>query len=197
MIKIALVPGHNSYKGRGDSGCSVSFIDSDQNLKTVTEFELMKRMVADLWCELTMIPEARFIVTHRGLETGAYSKLPKELNALEPDLILEFHLNAAGNTNVQGSEVLYWHKSARSKKLADIVQGHLVRLMKLKDRGLKPITVNDRGANILRNTKAPTVIVEGFFLSNVSSEMQLETLMEDYKNAMKCALIDIVKEFDK
>lgn len=197
MIKIALVPGHNGYKGRGDNGCSVSFIDSDQNLKTVTEFELMKRMVADLWCELTMIPDARFILAHRGIAEGSYSKLPKELNALEPDLILEFHLNSAANNKVQGSEVLYWHTSSKSKKMADLVQGQLVRLMKLKDRGLKPITSEDRGANILKNTKAPTVIVEGFFLSNVSNELQLNTLLEDYKNAMRCALMDIVKEFDK
>ena len=66
----------------------------------------------------------------------SYSDITKEIDTLNPDYILEIHLNAA-NMKAQGSEILYCRASARGKKMAEIIQNNLVKNLNLTDRRAK------------------------------------------------------------
>ncbi len=94
-----------------------------------------------------------------------YETLPHDINALSPDFIVSLHCNAF-DRRASGTEVLYYHRSSRGKRLAEIVLKHLVNHLRLPNRGLKPCTAEDRGGYLLRYTKAPCVIAEPFFIDN-------------------------------
>jgi N-acetylmuramoyl-L-alanine amidase len=88
-----------------------------------------------------------------------------DINALEPDFVISLHCNAF-NERASGTEALYYHKSEKGKKMAEILLNHLVEHLKLPDRGIKAKTSEDRGGYLLRYTNAPCVIAEPFFIDN-------------------------------
>lgn len=94
-----------------------------------------------------------------------YTELPKQVNELNPDLIVSLHCNAF-NKEANGCEMLYYHKSEKSKEIARIFQNKLVDALDNKDRGIKPKDSEDRGGHLLKNTKAPCIICEPFFIDN-------------------------------
>ena len=94
-----------------------------------------------------------------------YKELPDDINTLNPDFIVSLHCNAF-NGRASGTEALYYHKSEKGKKMAEILLNHLVEHLKLPDRGIKPKTAEDRGGLLLRYTKAPCLIAEPFFIDN-------------------------------
>ena len=68
-----------------------------------------------------------------------YKQLPADINELNPDFIISLHCNAF-DTNASGTEVLYYHKSERGKKVADILLSHLVD--HLNSFGITEIIIN-------------------------------------------------------
>lgn len=94
-----------------------------------------------------------------------YDLLPDDINALKPDFIISLHCNAF-NTSASGTEVLYYHKSTKGEDMARVLLRHLVGLLKLPDRGIKPKAAEDRGGYLLRYTHKPCVIAEPFFIDN-------------------------------
>jgi N-acetylmuramoyl-L-alanine amidase len=96
-----------------------------------------------------------------------YKKLPEKINKLNPDYIISFHCNASILHNASGSEVLYYHKSEEGRKLAEKFQKVIVDSLGLRDRGIKSRTKYDRGGHLLKNTKAPCIILEPFFMDNM------------------------------
>jgi len=104
-----------------------------------------------------------------------YNELPGDINALKPDFVVSLHCNAF-NTQASGTEVLYYHKSEKGKHIATIFQKYLVAQMKLPDRGIKPKDSEDRGGYLLRNTNAPCIIAEPFFIDN---DKDLDEAKED------------------
>ena len=103
------------------------------------------------------------------------TKLVNDLNkaAGKDDIILSFHLNS-GVVTATGTETLYWHTSSKSKKLAELIQKNLVGVLGLSNRGIKirrkPLDAKDaenqRGWTMFRDTNAPFVMLESFFISN-------------------------------
>ncbi len=94
-----------------------------------------------------------------------YRELPGDINSLDPDFVVSLHCNAF-NKKASGTEILYYHKSTRGKRMAEIILRHLVGCLKLPSRGIKPKTAEDRGGYLLRYTNAPCVIAEPFFIDN-------------------------------
>ena len=94
-----------------------------------------------------------------------YKQLPDDINELNSDFIISLHCNAF-DTNVSGTEMLYYHRSEKGKKMAEILLSHLVNHLKLANRGIKSKTSEDRGGYLLCYTKAPCVIAEPFFIDN-------------------------------
>jgi len=95
----------------------------------------------------------------------AYSKLPEKINNLKPDFILSLHCNAF-NKKATGTETLFYYRSNTSKKAAEIFQSNIVSALKLRDRGVQGLTVEDRGGFLLKHTIASCVIIEPFFIDN-------------------------------
>lgn len=117
----------------------------------------------------------------------SYRELPAILNRLGPDFIISLHCNAFNKT-ASGTEVLYYHKSTKGFEIATILQGELVNALGLPDRGVKGKTSKDRGGYLLKNTNAPCVIAEPFFIDNdndlqIAIQNQFALLMA-YTNAI-------------
>ncbi len=121
-----------------------------------------------------------------------YRELPGDINALGPDFVVSLHCNAF-NGKASGTEVLYYHRSSTGKKVAGILQAHLVDFLKLPDRGIKPKTAEDRGGYLLRYTVAPCVIAEPFFIDN---DDDLARAMAD-KEGLARAYAEAIDEISK
>ena len=174
MKKILLVIGHD-YKDKG-----AYHIKHERDICMEVATELFKQ---EQWNDIDLVLKSR---------NNSYTNLPKEINEWNPNYIIELHLNAVSNPNVQGSEHLYYHTSKRGKAMAEILQKHCIKEFKLKDRGLKPINQGDRGANILKNTKAPCVIAEPFFITAINTEAEFKELIQKYVAYLKDSIREIV-----
>lgn len=95
-------------------------------------------------------------------DDSGLNQLVRDINTMEPDLVVSLHCNAAEAKTATGTETLYWHTSTKGKRLAECAQARMVKALGLADRGIKP---RDNLA-ILRGTKCPAIIVEPFFISN-------------------------------
>ena len=147
----ALIVGHRkSAKGAVSSDGSVVEFDFNSELAK----EIKKR-----------VNRARVEIVHRSNTTDGLRKLPAKVNKLGPHFILSLHCNAF-NTTVGGTETLFFHNSERGKQLASIVQRRLLGALELKNRGIREKREADRGAHLLKFTKAPCVICEPFFVDN-------------------------------
>ena len=121
-----------------------------------------------------------------------YETLPKQINALNPDLILSLHHNAAAAANAEGTEVLHWHTSRLGQILATSLQRNICNALGTRDRGLKPIKHDDRGGYQLGGTKAPCVILEPIFMS---TDSELEMFLHKITN-YQYAILNSVAEFE-
>ncbi len=149
----ALVVGHR----RGAKGAQGELDGS-----RITEWDYNRKLAEDIAgrCEL-----AEVLVIYRDDTRDGYAKLPAKINALLPKFVVSLHANAADGV-AGGTETLYFHTSAEGKKLAGVVQKHLVQAMGLADRGSKRRRSADRGGTLLAGTWAPAVIAEPFFIDN-------------------------------
>lgn len=158
-------------------------------LSGVSEFDFFRKVAHDIernFPEHNMSDE--IVVMYR--ENG-YQKLPSEINELEPDLIVSLHANAF-DTTVEGCETLYYHKSAKGKEIAQIIQDKLVSVIVNKDRGIKPKTSEDRGGYLLKETAAPCVICEPFFIDNILDYRIAEELFD--KGNLTTAFCEAINE---
>lgn len=128
-------------------------------------------------------------------EQGAYySTLINKINeiAKNGDFFLSFHLNASDNPNSTGLEMLYYHASEKSKKIAEIfaeANHDITKLVKRHRNGILPRNLNNRGGMLLYKTKIPGIIIESGFITNLN-EMKLldvkkEELAISYVKAIK------------
>lgn len=147
----ALIVGHRK-SARGAISADGSVVEYDFNSDLAREVK--KR-----------VTKARVQVVFRNNSTDGLRKLPAKVNALGPHFILSLHCNAFNN-QARGTETLYFHTSAKGKKLAKIVQKRLLSALELKNRGIRDKKDADRGAHLLKFTKAPCVICEPFFIDN-------------------------------
>jgi len=107
MKKCALVIVHKKY--------SPGAINETQNL---TEFDFNDRLSLDIQVSVQDVTVER-------VYRRTYRELPNDINELHPDFIISLHCNAF-NKEASGTEVLYYYKSNKGKKAADILQKELV-----------------------------------------------------------------------
>jgi N-acetylmuramoyl-L-alanine amidase len=169
MKKCALVIGHK----KASSGA----VNKESG---VSEFEFNDRLSVDIESNIED-------VTVQRIYRRTYQELPGDINAYEPDFIISLHCNAY-DKNTSGTEVLYYHRSMPSKKIAEILLKHLVEGLNLPNRGIKARNSEDRGGYLLRYTAAPCIIAEPFFIDNdddyrIALENR-EKLINSYVNAI-------------
>jgi N-acetylmuramoyl-L-alanine amidase len=147
MKKCALVIGHK----KSSPGAS-------NKSSGLAEFIFNDKLAIDIEEEISGVEVQR-------VYRRTYNSLPGDINELDPDFIVSLHCNAFdGSASV--TEVLYYHRSTKGKLIAGILNEHLVEALGLKNRGIKPKTAEDRGGYLLKNTVAPCVIAEPFFIDN-------------------------------
>lgn len=83
------------------------------------------------------------------------------------DLLVSFHMNAAGNAKARGLEVYFYGGSGESREKAHEIAGELAHKLGLKLRGVFPDTKTRHGRlGIIRDTKPWAFLVEIGFLTN-------------------------------
>jgi N-acetylmuramoyl-L-alanine amidase len=132
----------------------------------------------------------------RIIHRRTYKGLPDDINKINPDFFISMHCNAAaeGYTGKwNGVETLYYYKSKKSKKVAEILQKNMVKAFSFKNRGILSRATEDRGGTLLRYTNMPGVIAEPFFIDNDSA---YETVMDKYDKLIK-AYVDSIESITK
>jgi N-acetylmuramoyl-L-alanine amidase CwlD len=80
-------------------------------------------------------------------------------NQNKADIFLSIHINSFVKSYARGTETYYY--KYKDKKLARILQKHLVKDLKLRNNGVKRARMY-----VLRHSKMPTALVEPLFLTN-------------------------------
>lgn len=167
MKTCALVIGHKKT--------SPGAVNKSQNL---SEFDYNEQLAMDIEYALKDQQEVHVQKVYR----RTYSSLPDDINELAPDFIVSLHCNAF-NKKASGTEVLFYHRSKKGKKLAKKLNKSLVTALGLKDRGIKAKSAEDRGGFLLKKTDAPCLIAEPFFIDNDKDLAVAETHHADLVTA--------------
>lgn len=115
----------------------------------------------------------------------------KVANGANVDLAVEFHFNSASSPSASGTEVLYWYGSGNGLRAAKKLQRAMCGVLKLGDRGVVGVTRNGRGAEYLRQTVMPAVIIEPCFAgSNPQDEAELIAKVKPLCKAIAQAIVD-------
>ena len=153
----------------------------------ISEWDWNKK-VADILHEVSWL-KTKIVERKSGIV-----QLVRDINAEMPSFCLSLHCNSFSNLKATGTETLYYHKSAKSKRCAEIMQKRMVDALGLPDRGIKPKTTQDRGGWQLLHVSSPIVILEPFFLSNPLDVARVKEAWTMYMDAMISGLDQIQKE---
>jgi N-acetylmuramoyl-L-alanine amidase len=198
MINVALVVGHKQTKP-----------GAVNNLTGITEYQFNCKVVDDIiniMRNLNIIQDSiplkfesitKFTTTINNNRINVYpvmrdgirySQLPERINKTKPDFIISFHANAY-NKRASGSEVLYYHTSKTGMKIATILNERINTVLGLGDRGVKKIYDDNRGALVLRETNAPCVLIEPFFIDN---DDNLKVVIDNYSIFIEAIVNSII-----
>lgn len=112
------------------------------------------------------------------------------IRRIQPDCVLSIHQNSYPEEAIHGAQVFYYEDSAEGKKLAQILQKHLVEgLDKTNHRQAK----GNKTYYMLKKTETTLVIVECGFLSN---DREATLLCDaDYQKKVAKAVCDGTLEY--
>ena len=140
------------------------------------ESEITKKVSSLLACKLI---QGGYDIEYFKQKTS-YTDVSQAENTSKSDLFISIHCNSAASASANGVEVLYYPNSTKGKNCALEVQKELVKITKLKDRGIK--ARND--LHVLKRTKAVAILVELAFLSNPAEEKLLIENPDIFANAI-------------
>ena len=101
----------------------------------------------------------------------------------KPDCVISIHQNSYTTEDIKGAQVFYYGQSENGKRLADVLQEHLIS--EVDPQNTRVAKANE-SYYLLKKTPTPTVIVECGFLSNQSEADLL--LTEDYQSKLAHAI---------
>ena len=160
-MKIALAVGHSRKIGNRLDGGAVSVGD-------VSEWEYNTQL-ADMIQDILegQGHTVEIWESYAGKSYGgAMAWLADDIKEWGADCAIELHFNAA-TPGANGHEWLYWQSSDKGRLLAaSINKAFMDTGLPIKQRGIKALNHNSRGALFCRLTHCPAVIAEPFFGSN-------------------------------
>lgn len=95
-----------------------------------------------------------------------------KMDSEQPDAVISIHQNSYTDSTAKGAQVFYYSESKNGKKLAEVLQKSLIENADPENHRMAKANTS---YYILKNTSAPTVIVECGFLSNPEEERLLNT----------------------
>jgi N-acetylmuramoyl-L-alanine amidase len=172
--RIAIVVGHNS-KARG----AVRVTDG------LTEFQwnsVLAEMIANK-------SPGNYRVFYRQAGNSYVKEVRDvyaEVDDWNADASIELHFNANANPSATGTETLS-SGSFGSMYLARLMQREMVDALGIRDRGIKVLKQGDRGGESVFAGKAPAVLLEPYFGSNLRdcaiADQRLAALVEGIHQA--------------
>jgi N-acetylmuramoyl-L-alanine amidase len=161
-MKLAIIVGHTSDRPGAKAGPPLN----------KHEYEFMSECAIDIWR----------IARELGLDCQIFKRdgigiegVTKEVNGWTEKIDLacsvELHFNSALDIKAHGVETLYvrpskWAEMVHREQVYSLTENKGDALVKPRDRGLKMLSVVDRGYSNMNNLKAPSCLVEPFFGSN-------------------------------
>jgi N-acetylmuramoyl-L-alanine amidase len=173
-MKVGLIVGHKHDR---PGACN--------DKHNLCEYQFNDQLAADIYDKMKIDhPDIEVNIIRR----RTYNELPSDVNKWNPDFAISLHCNAF-NKKANGTEVLYYHTSAKGKELAEVLQKELLNALGFNDRGILPRGTEDRGGYLLRYTNMPCVIAEPFFIDN---DAALETVQAKYTELVQAYINTIV-----
>ncbi|MEM0968997.1 MAG: N-acetylmuramoyl-L-alanine amidase [Verrucomicrobiota bacterium] len=109
-------------------------------------------------------------------------------NRHRSSIFVSIHFNWGWRSSAAGIETFYY--SYTGYKVASKIHGSIVRKLRPEDRGVK------RGKfSVLRNTKAPAILVEGGFISNTEERKRM--LQAWYRQALAESIASGISIYDR
>ena len=112
------------------------------------------------------------------------------INSSGADMVISIHQNSYVTPKAEGAQVFYYKQSAEGKKLAGIIQRHIVNEA---DTTNKRVEKADSTYYLLLHTNVPAVIVECGFLSNPEEEKKL--LEDEYQNRLAWGIYNGIVDY--
>ena len=118
----------------------------------------------------------------------------KKVNKYPFDLVIELHFNSFIDLDANGCETLYFYRSKKGRDYAKKFSKLVTEMTGIKNRngGLKALSnTKDRGFASVYYTKAPTILIEPFFGSNLSDCLKINSaknmaeIIKQYINIIK------------
>lgn len=155
MKTICLDPGH----GHGDPGASANGV-VEKDLVLRYSLAILQALAIDGY---RVVPTRVF---------DRYPTIPERAalsNRVDADLFLSIHANASGDPKAHGPWTLYAEPSSRGKELATAFQRELAPILSGKPDAVYPDAspwTGGRKLGVLRQTRAPAVLIELGFVTN-------------------------------
>ena len=107
-----------------------------------------------------------------------------------PAFTVSIHQNSYTTEDIKGAQVFYYGQSENGKRLADVLQEHLIS--EVDPQNTRVAKANE-SYYLLKKTPTPTVIVECGFLSNpIEAELLLQ---DDYQDQLVNAIYTGIKTY--
>ena len=175
--KLCLIIGHGQYK-KDKNGQTYREPGATNPHNKYTEFQYNSELVPKISEKLK--GQYEVLIENRGNNSIEDTS---KINAFNPELIISFHCNDSENDTATGTEAIYYPGSVKGKELATIVSKNVSAALGLKNRGAKE-PWQGRGEGLLKRTKAPCIISEGFFIDNDSDLKAGLDKIDDYADAI-------------
>ncbi len=174
-MKMALITGHDviNQGAYGNMG--------------ISEFEFMDELLAEMSIGDYYPTKHKFAHFYRSADIQGYSSkmidLHERIDKWGADVSIEFHFNSFSNENVKGHEVLYCSNSG--KEIADKLNHCFDKYLPTSDRGVKKVSMSDRGGGFCCRGKSLAIISEPFFGSSQGRFVHGGDLRNSLKRAFK------------
>ena len=179
---VVIDAGHGGFDG-GAVGSDSGVAEAGLNL------DVAKRLANELTARGLYVIMTRTDETALGPTKRADMDARREIMQMDcVDLVVSIHMNKFGDRSVSGPMVFYMQGSEEGEALASCVIGSLCRALERPVRSPNPEELF-----VLREPKAPSVLVECGFLSNPGDEKKL--LTEEHRTALARAIADGIAEY--
>ncbi len=178
---IVIDAGHGGFDG-GAVGVSGA-LEANINLEVA---RLLRTRLLESGARVLMTRETEDALGETKAGDMAFRKSVIEQDGV--DLVVSIHMNKFRDARVNGPQVFHMPKSVEGEKLARFILMELSR-----DTGKNKREVHSENFFMLRNTKAPAVIVECGFMSNRAEEKLL--LDPDYQQLLADAIYNGIERY--
>lgn len=171
---VVIDPGHGGTDSGAENQVNKKIIEKDYTLDTsLASAEYLRNSGVNV-----VLTRDKDVTTALGSRTDLS-------NSINPDLLVSVHFNAS-NTQGKGTEIFYKYKDRNggaSKTAATNILNSILEKFNFSNRGIKT-RITDSGKDyyhMIRESVAPSVIVESSFIDNEQDQLLVNTL-EKRKN---------------